>query len=279
MHTPAIFLFAAMATAAQAAEQPSPVSPPAAPAGQQQPLPTYLDYYHNLLSGLMVLNGILANVKDKESADQSAEFAFAIYENINEIPRSAALKHTSEEEQRRVDALYSAAKQAFTQNLQQHIRNIVLHKNYSSDHMGELIDKLAESDWAADHPSDSSGLQTNPAKLQSAEQEMSSFLDQTLEQIENINTLLQTVHNTVSADLAAEKLAAFMQQTEARRDQLSEKHAQTPPNMVERIIQSRMQRIESGKAATKAVQKKLEQQNYYGSQTLKKALLKFAYRF
>ena len=276
MNKPAIFLLAAIATAAHAAEQPSPAPPPAAPAGQQQPLPTYDEHYRNTLAALDSLNSILATVKDKASADQAAEQAFAIYAELNKIPLPPIIKQTPEEEQRRVELQYADRKNATMQQFQQHIGNISVYEGYTSDRMCEFIVKLQEDHWIDYNPSGSANTQTDPAKLQILEREIPAFFDKILEDMENLNSLLQTVQNTASADAAAEKLTAFIRETETRRDRLIEQYGRSPRNMVARIIPPRMQRMETIRTATETIRKKLEQQNYYGSEPLKNAIQKFS---
>ena len=276
MNKPAIFLLAAMATAAHAAEQPSPVSPPAAPAGQQQPLPTYDEHYRNTLAALDSLNSILATVKDKASADQAAEQAFAIYAELNKIPLPPIIKQTPEEEQHRVEQQYADRKNATMQQFQQHIGNISVYEGYTSDRMCEFIVKLQEDHWIDYNPPGSANTQTDPAKLQILEREIPAFFDTMFEEMEHLNSLLHTVQNTASADAAAEKLTAFMQTMETARDQIIEKNGMPPRDMGDRIMQPRLQRMETITTATETIRKKLEQKNYYGSETLKNAIQKFS---
>ena len=276
MNKPAIFLLAAMATAAHAAEQPSPVSPPAAPAGQQQPLPTYDEHYRNTLAALDSLNSILATVKDKASADQAAEQAFAIYAELNKIPLPAIIKQTSDEERLEVEIRHTVRRDIGLRQLQKHIRNIAVYDGYTSDRMCEFIVKLQEDRWIDHSATDSSNAQTDPAKLQILEREIPAFFNKTLEDMENLNSLLQTVQNTASADAAAEKLTAFIRETEARGNRLVEQYGRPPLDMGDRIIQPRLQRMETITTATETIRKKLEQKNYYGSETLKNAIQKFS---
>ena len=280
MHKQTSFLLAAIATATHAAEQPAsaqtPAPPPAAPAGQQQPQPTYDEHYRNTLAALDSLNSILATVKDKASADQAAEQAFAIYDELNKIPLPPIIKQTPEEEQHRVEQQYAERKNATMQQFQQHIGNISVYEGYTSDRMCEFIVKLQEDHWIDHSATDFSNAQTDPAKLQILEREIPAFFDKTLEDMENLNSLLQTVQNTASADAAAEKLTAFIRETETRRDRLIEQYGRSPRNMVARIIPPRMQRMETIRTATETIRKKLEQQNYYGSETLKNAIQKFS---
>lgn len=279
MHKSAVLIFAALATAAHAAAQPTPAPPSVSPAGQQQPLPTYDEHYRNTLAALDSLNSILATVKDKTSADQAAEQAFAIYDELNKIPLPPIIKQTPEEEQRRVEEQYAGRRNATMQQLQQHISNISVYEGYTSDRMCEFIGKLMEDRWIDHSVVGSSNAQTDPAKLQILEREIPAFFDKMLMEMESLNSLLQTVQDTASADAAAEKLTAFIREMETARDQIIEKNGMPPRDMGDRIMQPRMQRIESIQTATEAAQKKLEQQHYYGSESLKNAIRQFSRQF
>ncbi len=276
MHKSAILIFAALATAAHAAAQPTPAPPTVSPAGQQQPLPTYDEHYRNTLAALDSLNSILATVKDKASADQAAEQAFAIYDELNKIPLPPIIKQTPEAEQRRVEEQYADRRNATMQQLQQHIGNISVYEGYTSDRMCEFICKLMVDGWIDHSVGGSSNAQTDPAKIQILEREIPAFFDTMLEEMEHLNSLLQTIQDTASADTAAEKLTAFIRETEARRDRLIEQYGRPPLDMGDRIMPPRLPRIETIRTATETIRKKLEQQNYYGSESLKNTIRKFS---
>ena len=275
MHKQTSFLLAAIATAAHAAEQPSPAPPPAAPAGQQQPLPTYEEYNQNMLAGIDALNGILSAVKDKASADQAAEQAFAIYDELNKLPLPEIIKKIPTEQRHRAEIRQASRKGMSLRQLQKHISSITTHEGYTSERMNEFIAQLQKDRWIDFTPAESPNAQTDPAKLQILERELSAFLDKILAEMENLNNLLQTVQDTASADAAAEKLVTFEQEIKDNGARIIEKNGWPPLDMNDRITQPRLQRMEAIHATSETIRKKLVQQNYYGSKTLKKAIRKF----
>lgn len=281
MNKQTAFILAAWATAVQADEQttPLPAPPPAAQAEPQQTLPTYDEHYRNTLSTIDALNSILSAVKDKASAEQAAEQAFAIYGELYKIPLAPIIKQTSDQELRRVETQYADRKEKVMQQLQQRIRNIAMYEGYTSDRMCEFIVKLEEDRWIAPDSLGSSNVQTDPAKLQTLEQEIPALFDKTFEEQETLNNLLQTIQDTASADAAANKLNAFMQKMEAERDRIVANNGLPPRNLLDRIMSSRMQRMEAIQTATESIRKKLEQQNYYDSETLKTAIRQFSHLY
>ena len=274
-------LLIALASTATATVLPS-TQPPTQPAKTHQPQPaqpSYDEYSQTVLTALDSLNSILSEVKDKATADAAAEQAFAIYDELNKTSLPAIIKQTPEEEQRRVDARYIGRKEMALRQFNKHIRDIAIYEGYTSDRMCEFIVKLEEDRVIIYERNETHGTQTDPAKLQILEQELPVFFDKILPETETLNNLLQTVQDTASADAAANKLNAFMQKMEAERDRIVEKNGLPPHELLDRIIQPRLQRREAIQTSTEAVRKKLEQQNYYGSETLKNAMRQFSHLY